>query len=121
MTRTESPVACITYNHGESGVEALALTLYDAGFTVKALDLSTEEIPENCRLIVVYNPTSDFLAGRGATAANEIKKLEKFLAEYNSLMVFMSPQKPELPVFEEYSRNGESLVTGFRKQSSLSD
>ncbi len=99
VTRVASPVACITYNHGETISKSLEQTLIDAGYVVKHLDLSSQEIPEDCRLVVVHNPISDF---DSSTGNNEIVKLDKFLDGTNSLMVFMNPDASPLSELEEY-------------------
>ena len=102
VTRAESPVACITKNHGESENTALRSTLEDAGYRVQDILLDSEEIPEDCRLIVVYDPNSDFKVRDGVSEIDEIEKLDEFLDNTNSMMVFMSPDSPELRNFEEY-------------------
>ena len=94
VTRAESPVACLTTNHGETlpGGDEFLKTLYHAGFDVKTLDLQNEEIPNTCRLIVVYNPMKDFLTADGEVSdVDEIQKLDDYLDGGNSMMVFMSP------------------------------
>lgn len=103
VTRAESPIACFTDNHGEA-VEDLALwdTLYDAGYDVQRLDLYEDEIPEKCRLIVVFDPQDDFRVTDGISETNEIDKLDAFLDATNSMMVFMDPDAPKLENFEEY-------------------
>ena len=103
VTRAESPIACFTTNHGEA-VQDLALwdTLYDAGYDVQLLDLYTQEIPEKCRLIVVFDPQDDFRMADGISQTSEIDKLDAFLDATNSLMVFMDPDAPKLENFEEY-------------------
>ena len=103
VTRAESPVACFTTNHGEA-VKDLALweTLYDAGYDVQLLDLAADEIPEKCRLIVVFDPQDDFKVPQGKTEVNEIDKLDEFLDQGNSMMVFMDPDGQKLNDFEEY-------------------
>ena len=45
VTRVESPVACITTNHGEAFTDyELATTLVEAGYIVQELDLAAQEI-----------------------------------------------------------------------------
>ena len=101
VTRADSPVACITVNHGESFADyGLVNTLVDAGYEIRELNLATDEIPEDCRLIVVYNPKSDFLIKDGISDIDEINKLDAFLDGTNSMMVFMSPDSPVLTNFE---------------------
>ncbi len=103
VTRAESPVACLTTNHGELFEDdAFAQTLIDAGFLVETLDLANEPIPENCRLIVIFNPTSDLREPDGITDIDEIGKLDEFLDGTNSLMVFMDPETRRLTNFERY-------------------
>lgn len=103
VTRADSPVACITVNHGESFADyGLVNTLVDAGYEIRELNLATDEIPEDCRLIVVYNPKSDFLIKDGISDIDEINKLDAFLDGTNSMMVFMSPDSPVLTNFETY-------------------
>ncbi len=102
VTRAESPIACITNNHGETENTALKSTLEDAGYKVQDIDLASEEIPENCRLVVVFNPNSDFKVNDGISEIDEISKLDAFLDQTNSLMVFMSPDSPVLHNLEEY-------------------
>ncbi len=103
VIKAESPVACVTINHGETFTDYELLNLLqDAGYVVQLIDLAKQEIPEDCRLMVVCNPTSDFLVKDGISDVSEIAKLNTWLDEFNSLMVFMSPDSPVLPNFEEY-------------------
>lgn len=103
VTRAESPLACYTVNHGESFPEGLAddngnleapflSALQDAGYRTQPINLAGEEIPEACRLMIVFDPKQDFLSGKDGTGTqSEIDKLDDFLADKNALMVFMNP------------------------------
>ncbi len=103
VTRAESPICALLTGHGESSKDSALISLvYDAGYDVIALDLSKDEIPEDCRLIICNNPTSDFLSSFDGAKVSEIEKLDKFLDGSNSFMVFVSPQTPTLPNLEEY-------------------
>lgn len=103
VIKAESPIACVTINHGESFSDyELFYLLQDAGYVVQLIDLANEEIPADCRLLVVCNPTSDFLVKDGISDVSEIAKLNSWLDELNTLLVFMSPDSPVLPNFEEY-------------------
>ncbi|MBR2293421.1 MAG: Gldg family protein [Clostridia bacterium] len=103
VTRAETPIACLTINHGETVKDypQLLMTLETAGYKVQALDLATSEIPADCRLIVVLDPQSDFRVADGVSAVNEIGKLEAFLDASNSMMVFMGSDTP-LTQFESF-------------------
>ena len=103
VTRAESPLACLTYNHGEAFEdETFYNTLVDAGYNVQAIDLAAEEIPEECRLIVIFNPDTDFQAPDGVTDIDEIGKLSDFLDATNSMMVFIDADTPRLTNLEEF-------------------
>ncbi len=103
VTRAESPIALFTVNHGESMTDtSLEDTLWDAGYEVGYIDLETQEIPDKCRLIVVMDPKEDFLVADGISEIDEIDKLDEFLDETNSMMVFMDPSTQKLGNFEEY-------------------
>ena len=104
VTRTESPVACIETGHGVSfNDQEVVQTLVDAGYELSELRLNTDEIPDDCRLIVIMNPKMDFTTGDdGVSDVDEIGKLEAALERGVSLMVFMSPDNPVLENFEEF-------------------
>lgn len=103
VTRAESPLACITVNHREGFADtALLRTLSDAGYKIDDVDLKNEEIPEECRLLVIFDPKDDFLVKDGTSDIDEIDKIDKFLDQTNSMMVFVSPETPVLKNLEEY-------------------
>ena len=94
VTQTEQPVVCFTKNHGESLPDGTAfkVLLEDCGFKVQTIDLWNEEIPADCSLVIVNNPTSDFKAVSEYSQISEITKLEKFLEEKHALMVFLDSE-----------------------------
>ena len=103
VTRAETPIACLVNNHGETlPSDAIITSLEDSGYEVQYLDLAKEDIPADCRLIVICNPQSDYMVADGISPVDEIDKLDKFLDATNSLMVFMSPESPVLSNLEEY-------------------
>lgn len=103
VTRAESPVACVTTNHGEGFEDSEFLnTLIDAGYVVRTLDMSADDIPENCRLLVIFDPIEDFLVSDGISEVDEIEKLDEFLDGTNSMMVFMDPATRRLNNLEDY-------------------
>ncbi len=103
VTNAQAPLACFTSNHGETTNDSLTRVLLDAGYQLDAIDLSKDEIPENCRLLVIFDPKEDFHVMDGVSEVDELTKIEEHL--YNntaSLMVFFSPETPEHPKLEEY-------------------
>lgn len=108
LTRAASPVAGFITNHGEN-VEActsLRNLVERAGYDVVNIDLSRDEIPADCRLLISYDPTADYLGlGNPAYTAgepSEIDKLDRFLDQAYSFMLFVDQDTPTLPVLEEY-------------------
>ncbi len=92
VTRAESPLACYTVNHGEDPTGSLLTSIEDAGYRYQPIDLSKEDIPEECRVLVVFDPKQDFLEGSdGLGSEGELTKLDAFLEDRNALMVFMNP------------------------------
>lgn len=110
VTRTFTPIACITTGNGEQlPGESFLLTLANAGFEVMAIDLETDEIPANCRLVIISSPSTDFAVSDGmfVSDSDEIDKLDRFLdpddGQSGSLMVFMNPkQTTRLNNLEDY-------------------
>lgn len=113
VTKADSPIACLTTNHGEpfateegrAEYSAFIKVLHSAGYEVRYLDLSKDEIPENCRLIVTFDPQTDFLSNFNSTdpnAVSEIKKLDDFIAKAYSFMIFADADTPKLTNLEEF-------------------
>jgi hypothetical protein len=103
VTRAEAPLLCVTNNHGEELPDPTLLNLLETlGFEIKTLDLSKEEIPAECRLILIFDPQSDFLEKQeGISDVSEIDKLESFLYNSNSLLVFFDTDTPVMPNLEQ--------------------
>ena len=91
VTQSETPIVYFTTEHGEdiSGAQTLARLFSDCGFEVKTIDLSTEDIDDDCRIIVIYNPIYDFLGIEAEeSTSNEITKIDSFLDNFGGLLVF---------------------------------
>ncbi|MBE6627315.1 MAG: hypothetical protein E7629_00145 [Ruminococcaceae bacterium] len=113
VTKADSPIACLTTNHGEpfateegkAEYSAFVKVLQSAGYDVRFLNLEKDEIPENCRLIVTLDPQTDFLSNFNSTdpdAVSEIKKLDGFIAKAYSFMIFVDADTPKLTNLEEF-------------------
>ena len=139
VTRAEAPLACYTVNHGESFPLAAELdekgnqlvpfldVLENAGYRAQAIDLSKEDIPENCRLLITFDPKTDFISGNtGIEKEGELKKLDAYLEARNAFMVFVSPETGKLENLEEFlaewglefRRNGNDPLTIRDEQNS---
>ena len=114
VTAAELPIAYITHTHGEEIPLQLADTIANAGFELRTIDLTKEEISPDARLIIINGPKYDFSAGvkfsedeEGKVTAekviSELDKIDKFLSQdCGSLMVFLDPYGDDLPNLEQY-------------------
>lgn len=111
VTQTESPICALTVGHGEpfeteegSAQYSTFISIIEAsGYDVQILDLSRDEIPENCRLIITLDPQTDFLSSfMGESDVSEIKRLDEYLSKDNAYMVFADADTPYLPNLETY-------------------
>ncbi len=117
VTGAEAPICCLTINHGEpfaewdlndranwSDYSEFMKVIEGAGYEIQFLDLANDEIPENCRLILTFDPQTDFVSafGNENVAVSETKKLDAHLDKSYSFMVFMDADTPHLPNLEEY-------------------
>lgn len=104
VTADETPTAYFTSTHGEAVDAAFVNTLIKAGYETKTIDLTTSEIPEDCRLLIINDPKWDF-AGYNIydkDAVSEIAKIDTYLDNHGSMMVFMDPETDYLKNLEEY-------------------
>ena len=86
-----APVAYLTLNHGESTEDyALMYALTDAGYMIDYLDALSFDIPEDCGLLVSYNPARDFTAVDGVSGISEIDKLDAYLKKGGKFLYFVS-------------------------------
>ena len=102
VTQANAPVVCLTANHGEQYSEGFTTLLAQIGFSIKTIDLSTEELPADCRLLVICDPVRDFQEKDGLSDISEIDKIEAFLDKNNSMMVFFDKDTPYLPNLEQF-------------------
>lgn len=112
VTRAESPICGITVNHGEALATEAGRAEYseflrvieNAGYEIQYLDLTKDAIPENCRLLLTFDPQSDFLgeADLPEGTTSELTQLGSFLDKAYSYMVFVDADTPLLPNLEEY-------------------
>lgn len=95
VTQTNTPKVAFTTEHGESISDALYLASLFAenGFTVDTVDLTKDELDEDCRILIIFNPKYDFVGAEAEDQSkNEIEKIDAFLDDFGCLMVFSSPE-----------------------------
>ena len=99
-----SPVVCLTSNHGETYYDYEILYLLDdAGYRIDYVDLTQEAIPADCGLLICFNPNKDLSVESGVSALSEPDILNAFLATAgHSFLVFLENGTPRLPNFDAY-------------------
>lgn len=97
VLNTERPTAYFSINHDEIFYDTqLMLAMRDSGYNVSTLDLYFDNIPEDCEVLVIFNPNADLIVADGISERDEVKKVEDFLARGGSLMVFYESDTPTL-------------------------
>ena len=88
----DTPVAYFTLNHGESFPDyALMHAVVNAGYNVNYLDALSFDVPEDCGLLVTYNPARDFTTAEdGVSGISEIDRLNAYMQKGGKYMVFVS-------------------------------
>ncbi len=101
VTQEDTPVCYITVNHSEaySDFEFVKM-ISEAGYAVETLDLYTGEIPEDCDLLVTFDPKKDFAVSGESSLTSEIEKLEKYMSNGGKYMVFVSSSTFSSGAFE---------------------
>lgn len=87
----DTPACYITLNHGEMlPDDSLLHAIVDAGYTVNYLDVMSFDIPEDCALLITFNPASDFTEVDGVSGYSELEKLDAYMANGGRYLVFAS-------------------------------
>ena len=97
LTAAAESHAYYTTNHGEQALtSSLTEALKAQNIDAQPLDLLTSTIPEDCNLLIINVPTSDFTAGDGLV--DEISQLQDYLAAGGKLLLTSSvyAQTPQL-------------------------
>ena len=115
-TFAEGPYAYFAVGHGERyyvegdagsdpSLSAFAGLLADAGLRVGKLSLDeVDEVPDDCVLLIFCGTKTDYTAGDiyDYESASALKKLDKYLYERNSVMLFRDALDAPLPNLEDY-------------------
>ena len=109
---SEPQVVTFTTGHGEPAqmkdgrvATALADLLVKAGFEIKETDLSSSDIDERTKILIVNDPLTDF-------TDLEVEKLMDYTDTFNSLIVLVDDSTPELPNLSDYL--GEEWGLGYK-------
>ena len=136
LANDKRPTAYFLTGHGETcynpvapnseeslKASELASLLYESGLRIEMLDLSTTaEVPSDCALLVINNPTSDFNTNTDGydrfDYVSEVEKLDRYMVKNQGAMIVAKDYKKSLPVFEDFLREwgfemSHSLVKDF--------
>ena len=89
------PTALRVQGHGEELFSKLNALLTSANYSVDSINLSVEDIPDDCSMLVICSPERDF-------TVEEIEKLDDYFARNGNALIFYDINVPELPVFERF-------------------
>lgn len=91
VTQKNMPMCYLTVNHGEEYTDQeFVRVLAQSGYTIGMLDLYADEIPEDCEILVTFNPKKDFTVNSETSDISEVERLENFMATGGKYMVFLS-------------------------------
>ncbi len=119
LTSRSAPKAYFITNHGETyydpanedhpdnaELSALYRLLTERGLVVDTLDLSAEEVPEDCALLIINNPTSDYVYNASQADSysyiSETEKLERFLTRDQGSLMVAKDYRIELENLEDF-------------------
>lgn len=81
--------------HDEEPNDSLVSIFEDASFSIKKSSLVMQEIPKDSNLVIIAAPSKDFLP-------EELKKLDRFLADGGAVLVFFQPLTNHLKNLEGF-------------------
>ena len=120
----DSPIAYFVTGHNEDvSQNSVMWTLFkDAGYDVREIDLSKENIDDAAKVMVINCPKSDYMGANDTV--NEIKKIDNFLDNFGGLMVFMDAECGEMPELDAFLEEwgvsfGQSQIVDYENSLSV--
>ncbi len=117
VTSDQKPEVTFTTNHGESVSPYLEEVFELCGYKINQIDLATESISDDTRILVIYDPKFDFQSSR--EGQSEVDKLSEYINSNRNTMVFLGPSTQPLPNLDELLL--ESGISVTRNQVVLDD
>jgi len=102
------PVVSFTQGHGETVPLQLEEMFTESGYDVQKVNLATEDISDETRILIISDPQKDFsgLFTSGAAGKSEIDKLTEYINSRRHIMLFVDKDTPKMPeldaVLEEW-------------------
>lgn len=135
ITAKDAPKVYFTSNHGEDYFDvnnpdsetskkysALYELVTERGLEMATIDLTDPEIlevPDDCALLIINNPKSDFVYDEGSLDSffyrSELEKIDRFLSSHSGAIIVNKAYDVRLPVLEDYLKEwgivfGEGIV-----------
>ena len=80
--------------------------LEDAGLKIKTLNLTTDEIPADCALLIINNPLTDYVPEAGKENdfyyVSPLEKIDRYLINNHGSLMVAKDFERELPLLEEF-------------------
>lgn len=95
VTTGKSPVLTMTTGHGEGAGDEMQSLLRSSNYTMKSVNLLTEEIPEDTDYLMIMTPTYDF-------DITEIQKLEAYFNQGKKAALYIDYAGKDLPQLEGF-------------------
>lgn len=95
LNKEKLPVVTFTQGHNEQVGTKLQELFKNDGYRTELVTLSFGDASEEATTMVICAPTVDFLD-------SELQKLDQFIAEGKSILIFLDPSAPKLPNLEGF-------------------
>ena len=113
-TIEELPVALRVQGHGETNLPGLNSVLISGNYKVDTINLSIDDIPDDCSMLIISSPRTVF-------TALEIEKLDAYFERNGNAIILYDLNVPELPVFERFMADWgvkyEQVLVGDERRS----
>jgi hypothetical protein len=109
-------------------MSAFAGLLNERGLEIKTLEISKQDIPEDCVLLIINNPTKDFTYKEDEIGSlsyvSDLEKIDRYLVNRQGALAVSKDYEVQLPAFETFLYEwgftfSDSIVCD--EQSSLDD
>lgn len=96
----EHKKAYFTTTHSEQADSSFAKILTTAGYETGTVNLRQQTVPEDCDLLIISNPRSDFETSDEGTATTELGRIEAYIKRGGSIYVSLDPYVKKLHSLE---------------------
>lgn len=91
VVQKDTPMCYLTVNHGELVDDyELMYAIADAGYNFTYLDIFNHDIPDDCELLITFNPRQDLAAEGEMSSVSEADKIREYMSGGGKYMVFAS-------------------------------